>query len=91
MHNNVYRAFLAAPREGEVCDSTSATIDMLMRQLKARRALLPLLAFNSFAKDFETPEVSEGFSEVKTVNWVFRGTEEDRLRWTVRTYGFRKH
>jgi len=73
MHNNIYRAFLAAPREGE-----------------ARRTLLPVLAFNSFAKNLENPEVSEGFLEVKTVNWVFRGTDEDRLRWAVRTHGFRK-
>jgi len=72
MHNDIYRAFLAATREDE-----------------ARRALLPVLAFNSFANNFEHPEVSEGFLEVKTVNWVFRGTEEDRLRWTARTHGFR--
>ncbi|KAF8344335.1 polynucleotide kinase 3 phosphatase-domain-containing protein [Cantharellus anzutake] len=74
IHNDVYRAFLATPREGEV------HIPVLDPS--------PTLAFSSFQNNFEAPDVNEGFSEVKTINWVFRGTEENRLLWAIRTHGF---
>ena len=27
--------------------------------------------------------MAEGFSEIKRVNWLFEGTEEDRKRWSM--------
>jgi len=27
--------------------------------------------------------MSEGFSEIKTVNWVFEGSEEAKTRWSM--------
>jgi hypothetical protein len=32
-------------------------------------------------RDFEAPTTSEGFSEIKTVNWVFEGDAEAKRRW----------
>ncbi|KAH9951436.1 PNK3P-domain-containing protein [Amylocystis lapponica] len=37
------------------------------------RELLPYNAFTSFRARYEEPELSEGFREIKKVNWVFEG------------------
>ena len=51
--------------------------------LQPTRALLPYLAFTSFREGYEEPQMSEGYSEIKKVNWVFEGTEEERKRWSM--------
>jgi len=67
-HNNLYRAYNLAP------DRAAA---------EPSRELLPYTAFTSFRAQYEEPELSEGFSEIKKVNWIFEGTEEDRRRWSM--------
>jgi len=50
---------------------------------QAARDLLPYIAFTGFRDNYEEPELSEGFSEVKNVNWVFEGTEEEKRYWSM--------
>lgn len=45
------------------------------------RSYLPGSAFSSFSVSFEMPEEEEGFTEVRYVNFVFEGDEEQRRRW----------
>ena len=47
------------------------------------RDILPYVAFTGFRDNYEEPELSEGFSEVKNVNWVFEGTEEEKRYWSM--------
>ncbi|KAK7063808.1 polynucleotide kinase 3 phosphatase-domain-containing protein [Favolaschia claudopus] len=65
-HNNLYRAFGLPP-------SVSGH--------ESPREELPKSAFASFRDNYEEPELSEGFAEIKKVNWVFEGTEEERKMW----------
>lgn len=46
------------------------------------RAVLPQVAFTQFRGNFEEPELSEGLSQIKKVNWVFSGTAEERKAWS---------
>ena len=48
-----------------------------------RRDLLPFTAFIGFKDGFEEPQLDEGFTEIRRVNWVFEGTEEERKRWSM--------
>ncbi|KAF8320038.1 PNK3P-domain-containing protein [Clavulina sp. PMI_390] len=48
-----------------------------------RRELLPDSAFYSFRNAYQAPKLEEGFSEVKTINWVFDGTDADRELWNI--------
>ncbi|KAJ2916023.1 hypothetical protein MD484_g4408, partial [Candolleomyces efflorescens] len=48
-----------------------------------RRDLLPFTAFIGFKDGFEEPQLNEGFAEIRRVNWVFEGTEEERKRWSM--------
>jgi bifunctional polynucleotide phosphatase/kinase len=45
------------------------------------RNLLPLSAFGSYASAYERPEEDEGFEELRTVNFVWEGSEEQRRLW----------
>ncbi|KIM72492.1 hypothetical protein PILCRDRAFT_16074 [Piloderma croceum F 1598] len=67
-HNNLYRAYNMPP--------SAPRID-------PRRDLLPYSAIAGFTKDYEAPTTSEGFSEIKTVNWVFEGDAEAKRRWSM--------
>ncbi|KAF8906030.1 polynucleotide kinase 3 phosphatase-domain-containing protein [Gymnopilus junonius] len=67
-HNNLYRAYNIPP-------SAAAK--------EPTRALLPFIAFSGFRENYEEPLLTEGFSEMKKVNWVFEGTEEERKRWSM--------
>ncbi|KAK7043791.1 DNA kinase/phosphatase Pnk1 [Paramarasmius palmivorus] len=67
-HNNLYRAYNTPP-------SVAAR--------EPKRDVLPFLAFTSFKNDYEEPEESEGFSEIRKVNWVFEGDEEERQFWSM--------
>ncbi|KAL1412679.1 DNA kinase/phosphatase Pnk1 [Vanrija albida] len=46
-----------------------------------KRELLPALAFGSYTADFEVPKLGEGFEEIRTVNFVWEGDEEQRKLW----------
>ncbi|KZT29942.1 PNK3P-domain-containing protein, partial [Neolentinus lepideus HHB14362 ss-1] len=67
-HNNLYRAFNMPPSQAEK---------------EPKRDLVPYLAYTSFRGAFEEPKADEGFEEVRTVNWVFEGDEEERRRWSM--------
>ncbi|KAF8964079.1 polynucleotide kinase 3 phosphatase-domain-containing protein [Flammula alnicola] len=66
-HNNIYRAFNMPHRLPKKLD----------------RVLLPYVAFSGFRDNYEEPQLSEGFSEIKKVNWVFEGTEEEKRHWSM--------
>ncbi|PCH38769.1 PNK3P-domain-containing protein [Wolfiporia cocos MD-104 SS10] len=67
-HNNLYRAFNLPP-------SRAAK--------EPKRELLPYSAFTSFRAQFEEPTLEGGYAEIKKVNWVFEGDEEERRRWSM--------
>ncbi|KZT66863.1 PNK3P-domain-containing protein [Daedalea quercina L-15889] len=67
-HNNLYRAFHLPPEAAEK---------------EPKRELLPYNAFTSFRAQYEEPQLNEGFTEIKTVNWVFEGDEDERRRWNM--------
>ncbi|KAJ7103101.1 polynucleotide kinase 3 phosphatase-domain-containing protein [Mycena belliarum] len=66
-HNNLYRAYGVPP---------SGATDELPREV------IPKLVFTKFQSDFEEPALSEGFVQIKKVNWVFNGTEEEKKAWS---------
>lgn len=45
------------------------------------RTLLPLSAFGTYVSAFERPEEDEGFDELRTVNFVWEGSEEQKSLW----------
>ncbi|EDR11359.1 uncharacterized protein LACBIDRAFT_316135 [Laccaria bicolor S238N-H82] len=49
----------------------------------AARELLPYMAFTSFRDNYEEPQSDEGFAEIKKVNWVFEGSEEEKRYWSM--------
>ncbi|KDQ60548.1 hypothetical protein JAAARDRAFT_55276 [Jaapia argillacea MUCL 33604] len=67
-HNNLYRAYNLPPGLNEDIP---------------KRDLLPWLAFSSFRDNYDEPDLTEGFTEIKKVNWVFEGREEERKRWSM--------
>jgi len=67
-HNNLYRAYNMLP---------SAT------ESEPKRDLLPYNAIAAYTKDYEAPTMSEGFSGIKTINWVFEGDVEAKRRWSM--------
>ncbi|PPQ63178.1 hypothetical protein CVT24_005723 [Panaeolus cyanescens] len=67
-HNNLYRAFNLPP-------SVAAK--------EPRRDIVPYGAYTGFRDGYEEPTVAEGFSEIKKVNWVFEGSEEERKYWSM--------
>ncbi|KAJ7582486.1 polynucleotide kinase 3 phosphatase-domain-containing protein [Mycena floridula] len=70
-HNNLYRAYNLPP---SLVDSGP------------KRDVLPQVAFASFDKEFEEPTLAEGFTEVREINWVFQGTEEQEKYWSMWTW-----
>lgn len=48
-----------------------------------KRDLIPYLAFASYSENYQEPKLDEGFKEVRVVNWVFEGTEEERKVWSM--------
>jgi bifunctional polynucleotide phosphatase/kinase len=47
------------------------------------RTLLPASAFWSYKNDFQQPEKDEGFDEVRSVNFAWGGTDEQRRYWDM--------
>lgn len=52
--------------------------------IESRRDIIPYVAFIGFKNHYEEPQLTEGFSEIIKVNWVFEGSEEERKRWSMR-------
>ncbi|KAG8878012.1 hypothetical protein FRB97_002858 [Tulasnella sp. 331] len=67
-HINLYRAF---------CLSDAVKED------EAVRELVPKIAYSGFNNAFQKPTTGEGFTEVKTINWIFDGSDEDRKRFNM--------
>ncbi|KAL4065401.1 polynucleotide kinase 3 phosphatase-domain-containing protein [Scleroderma yunnanense] len=66
-HNNLYRAYVKPAPAGT----------------EPRRDVLPYLAFIGFRDNYEEPQLSEGFSDVIKINWVFEGDEDTRRQWSM--------
>lgn len=45
------------------------------------RDMLPGLAVNSFVAAYEAPDAAEGFAELRTVNFVWDGSDEQKAKW----------
>ncbi|OJD33593.1 polynucleotide kinase 3 phosphatase [Diplodia corticola] len=45
------------------------------------RALLPKIAFTSFASRYRVPQLKEGLQDITKVDFMFEGNEEDRKVW----------
>ncbi|KAF9472603.1 PNK3P-domain-containing protein [Pholiota conissans] len=67
-HNNLYRAL---------------NMPLSSHLKEADAPLLPYPAFTGFRDNYEEPQLSEGFTEIKKVNWVFDGTDEERKHWSM--------
>ncbi|TFK42832.1 polynucleotide kinase 3 phosphatase-domain-containing protein [Crucibulum laeve] len=67
-HNNLYRAYNLPP-------SVSSK--------EPSRDIVPYTAFSGFRGAYEEPRLDEGFSEIKTVNWVFEGSEDEKKYWSM--------
>ncbi|EPQ59072.1 PNK3P-domain-containing protein [Gloeophyllum trabeum ATCC 11539] len=67
-HNNLYRAYNMPPSQAEK---------------ESRRDLVPYAACLSFRDNYEEPREDEGFTEVRIVNWIFEGDEEELRRWSM--------
>ncbi|KAF7307271.1 hypothetical protein MIND_00520800 [Mycena indigotica] len=67
-HNNIYRAYY---------------LPKSVAEREPVRELLPISAFTSFRDAHEEPELEEGFTQIKKINWVWTGTEEDRKVWEM--------
>jgi bifunctional polynucleotide phosphatase/kinase len=44
---------------------------------------VPYNAFTMFKAQYEEPIITEGFKELRYVNWVFEGSDEERRRWNM--------
>jgi hypothetical protein len=47
-----------------------------------KRSILPETAFIGFKNALQEPDETEGFDEIRRVNFKFQGTEEDRRLWS---------
>ena len=47
------------------------------------RPIVPYVGFAGFKSESEEPTLEEGFEEIKKVNWVFHGTDEERKYWEM--------
>jgi bifunctional polynucleotide phosphatase/kinase len=48
-----------------------------------KRQVIPGLAFTTYVTSFEPPDKSEGFDEVRLVNFIFEGDDEQRKKWDM--------
>lgn len=55
---------------------------MQHKTLLQKREILPETAFLSFKKSLEEPDATEGFDEIRRVNFKFDGSEEERAIWS---------
>ncbi|KAG6813109.1 hypothetical protein H0H92_013963 [Tricholoma furcatifolium] len=67
-HNNLYRAFNLPP-------SIAAS--------EPKRELIPYTGFAGFRSNFEQPDIEEGYTQIRKVNWIFNGSEEEKTYWSM--------
>ncbi|KAH8108211.1 PNK3P-domain-containing protein [Cristinia sonorae] len=67
-HNNLYRAY---------------NLPESVAQREEKREVLPYAALTNYQQMFEAPDIAEGFTEIRKVNFVFEGTDEERRRWSM--------
>jgi bifunctional polynucleotide phosphatase/kinase len=48
-----------------------------------KRESIPYIGFTAFRDNYEEPQLAERISEIKKVNWVFSGTEEEKKYWSM--------
>ncbi|KAI9493014.1 polynucleotide kinase 3 phosphatase-domain-containing protein [Zychaea mexicana] len=47
-----------------------------------KREVMSDIAFRTFKSKLQTPQLSEGFDEIKKINFVFEGSDEDKAAWS---------
>ncbi|TDL29789.1 PNK3P-domain-containing protein, partial [Rickenella mellea] len=65
-HNNIYRAFCKP---------------LLDQKYRNQCKLVPYATFTSFKDKYEEPTAREGFQEIRKVNWIFNGDEQEKIYW----------
>ena len=89
-HNNLYRAYNMPPSTAALQASRQHFSQLFpvsfsghSQLSQPKRDVLPFLAFRSFSDHYEEPQVAEGLSEIKKINWVFEGNDEERRHWSM--------
>ncbi|KAB5596503.1 Bifunctional polynucleotide phosphatase/kinase [Ceratobasidium theobromae] len=62
---------------------TKTTTKTTTKTANSPPKLVPWLAYTTFRAHFEEPELTEGFTKLDKVGFVFDGNEEDRDRWNA--------
>ncbi|CAG8568533.1 9916_t:CDS:10, partial [Ambispora gerdemannii] len=52
-----------------------------LQKLNSKSRLIPDIAYNTYKARFMEPQLEEGFEEIKKIDFVFEGNEEERARW----------
>ncbi|KAI9313286.1 polynucleotide kinase 3 phosphatase-domain-containing protein [Dichotomocladium elegans] len=52
-----------------------------LKDKDADRDVLSDIVFRSFKSRLQEPKLSEGFEEIKQINFVFEGSDEDKVNW----------
>jgi bifunctional polynucleotide phosphatase/kinase len=50
---------------------------------ETKRDILPALAFSGYAAQSQEPDMNEGFDEIRGVNFVWKGSDEQRKKWDM--------
>jgi len=65
-----------------LCQHNDAVRAMNATHNPESRTMLPKSAFWGYRKDFQPPELEEGFEDITQVDFSFDGTEAERAVWT---------
>ncbi|ORZ03995.1 polynucleotide kinase 3 phosphatase-domain-containing protein [Syncephalastrum racemosum] len=65
-HNNYYRALHT---------------HVEAKEEENKRDIIPDIAYRTFTSRFQEPKTTEGFDEIRKINFVFEGSEEDQAIW----------
>lgn len=55
--------------------------DQSLQMNPEARAQLPVMAFTGFAARYQPPTIEEGFEDITKIDFIFRGTEEEKQLW----------
>lgn len=64
-----------------LCQHNNAVRAFNPKPNEEKRELLPAVAFTSWTSRYQKPAMEEGFSDIKEVEFLFRGTDEERNVW----------
>ena len=79
-HNNLFQAYILSQRKDV---SHAGQMDVFLQACQVKPVPLPTSAFTQFRDYYEEPSVHEGFSEIKKVNFMFEGTDEEKREWMM--------